>query len=411
MGSRVVAWRNGKFVPISIVAATAVVAGAVFLAGVQSASARSYWSFPFGNMHSINPGGSFFRWRPRRHYSTGKRHHRDAQRDRSPREQAQAAGPQGPFHVVISLNKQRLTLYDGNGAAVAHSPVSTGVPGHPTPTGVFSVLERRKWHRSNLYSDAPMPYMQRITWSGIALHEGELPGRPASHGCIRLPAKFARTLWHTTRVGARVIIVRDDVQPVAFSHPSLLALKPEPPPPPPSEVASPVEASAAELTMSPAAGNASAAAPVQTVAAADAGSAVDASPPRQARKRTKRAAPKLRPGPVSVFVSGKTGKVYVRKGFEPVMSAPVTIERPEEPLGTHVFTALGYEADGTTLRFTAATVSGESGDTAALDRVTLPPEVVERVSKLMTPGASLIISDKGLGHETGRGTDFIVLTH
>ena len=360
-------------------------------------------------MHSIIPGGSFFRWRPRRH-STSVKRHRDAVRDRSQREQTQAAGPHGPFHVVISLSKQRLTLYDKTGAAVAHAPVSTGVPAHPTPTGVFSVLERRKWHQSNIYSGAPMPWMQRITWSGIALHAGELPGGPASHGCIRLPAKFARTLWNTTRVGARVIIVQDDLEPVAFSHPSLLALKPEPPPPPPAEAPS-ANPGASELTMSPAAGDAGSAATVQTVAVVDAASAVDASPAREARKRAKRSAPKLRPGPVSVFVSGKTGKVYVRKGFEPIMSAPVTIERPDEPLGTHVFTALAYEADGTTLRFSAAKVSGESAGAAVLDRVTLPPEVVERVSKLMTPGASIIISDKGLGHETGRGTDFIVLTH
>jgi lipoprotein-anchoring transpeptidase ErfK/SrfK len=411
MGSRVVEWRNRKFGSISVIAAACVV-GTVLLAEPQSAAARSYWSSPFGSMHSVNPWGSFFSWGRRRHSGSAKRRHRDAQRERSQREQAQAAkGLQGPFHVVVSLSKQRLTLYDGTGEAVAHSPVSTGVPSHPTPTGVFSVLERRRWHHSNIYSGAPMPYMQRITWSGIALHAGELPGGPASHGCIRLPAKFANTLWHTTRVGARVIIVQDDLEPVAFSHPSLLALKPEPPPPPPTE-APPAEASAAELSMSPAAGDEARAATVQTVAVADAATAVDAAPSREARKRAKRSAPKLRPGPVSVFVSRTTGKVYVRKGFVPVLSAPVSIERPDQPLGTHVFTALGLEADGTTMRFSAATVSRDSaGAAAALDRITLPPDVVERVSKLMTPGASVIISDKGLGHETGRGTDFIVLTH
>ena len=101
-------------------------------------------------------------------------------------------------------------LYAG-GVAVAQSQVSTGVPGHPTPQGVFSILEKRIYHESNLYSDAPMPYMQRITWSGVAMHQGVVPGRPASHGCIRLPAAFAKRMWGLTKVGARVIIAQDEI--------------------------------------------------------------------------------------------------------------------------------------------------------------------------------------------------------
>ena len=95
--------------------------------------------------------------------------------------------PPGPLHIVISIKKQQLTLYAG-GVPVAHSQVSTGVPGHPTPQGVFCILEKRIYHESNLYSSAPMPYMQRITWSGVAMHQGVVPNHPASHGCIRLPA-------------------------------------------------------------------------------------------------------------------------------------------------------------------------------------------------------------------------------
>jgi len=113
--------------------------------------------------------------------------------------------PPGPLHLIISIRKQQMTLYAG-GQPVAHSQVSTGVPGHPTPQGVFSVLEKQIYHESNLYSSAPMPYMQRITWSGVAMHQGIVPGRPASHGCIRLPAAFAKRLWGITKVGARVII-------------------------------------------------------------------------------------------------------------------------------------------------------------------------------------------------------------
>jgi lipoprotein-anchoring transpeptidase ErfK/SrfK len=118
--------------------------------------------------------------------------------------------PPGQLHIVISIKKQQLTLYAG-GVPVAHSRVSTGVPGHPTPQGVFSILEKRIYHESNIYSSAPMPYMQRITWSGVAMHQGVVPNHPASHGCIRLPPDFARRLWGITRVGARVIIAQDDV--------------------------------------------------------------------------------------------------------------------------------------------------------------------------------------------------------
>src|SRR5262245_27471381 len=133
--------------------------------------------------------------------------------------------PPGPVHIVISIKQQRLTLYV-NGQPYAQSPVSTGLPGHPTPQGVFSVIQKNLHHRSNIYSAAPMPYMQRITWSGVAMHEGKLPGYAASHGCIRLPREFAQRLWGITRIGARVIIAQDDVHPSAIAHARLAALLP-----------------------------------------------------------------------------------------------------------------------------------------------------------------------------------------
>ena len=104
--------------------------------------------------------------------------------------------PPGPHLLVVSINKQRVTLYS-NGKPVAVSPVSTGTATHPTPTGVFSIIQKNRHHRSNIYSNAPMPFMQRLTWSGVALHEGKLPGYPASHGCIRLPG-ISRTCGRTT---------------------------------------------------------------------------------------------------------------------------------------------------------------------------------------------------------------------
>ena len=120
----------------------------------------------------------------------------------------------GPLQIIISIADQRISVYD-YGTLIARSSVSTGVPGHPTPIGVFSVIGKELWHRSNIYSAAPMPYMQRITWSGIALHAGALPGYPASHGCIRLANDFAIRLWHLTKRGTRVIIARHDVHPQA----------------------------------------------------------------------------------------------------------------------------------------------------------------------------------------------------
>ena len=135
--------------------------------------------------------------------------------------------PKGPLQIVVSIDHQRVTLFS-NGVRVAQGPVSTGVPGRPTPMGVFSVIEKDRYHRSNLYSNAPMPFMQRITWSGVALHEGVLPGYPASHGCIRMSRDFAQKLWPTTQLGARVVIARGELAPVDFEHPKLFVPKPKP---------------------------------------------------------------------------------------------------------------------------------------------------------------------------------------
>jgi hypothetical protein len=141
-----------------------------------------------------------------------------------------SAKPQGPLIISISIAEQKLRLYDAKGL-FAESPVSTGVPGHPTPMGVFSVIQKQRFHRSNIYSGAPMPFMQRITWSGVALHAGVVPGHPASHGCIRMPAAFATKMWNWTKLGARVVITPGAVSPTDFSHPLLAAVKTPPQPP------------------------------------------------------------------------------------------------------------------------------------------------------------------------------------
>ncbi|MGJ0512733.1 L,D-transpeptidase family protein [Methylocystis sp.] len=136
----------------------------------------------------------------------------------------EAAKLDRPLFVIASIADQQVSIYNHSGL-VARSAISTGIAGHPTPKGIFTIIGRERFHRSNIYSSAPMPFMQRITWSGIAMHLGVVPGHPASHGCIRLPAAFAAKLWGMTRIGERVVISPDDVFPAEFEHPLLPAPK------------------------------------------------------------------------------------------------------------------------------------------------------------------------------------------
>jgi lipoprotein-anchoring transpeptidase ErfK/SrfK len=382
-----------------------------------------------------------------------------------------AAKAKGVLTVVVSISKQQLTLYS-DGRPIAHSRVSTGVPGHATPTGVFSVIQKDRWHRSNIYDNAPMFYMQRITWSGVAMHQGVVPNGPASHGCIRLPEAFARQMWGITKLGVRVIVTYGDVTPVAVSNDRLFALKRDTPEVQPESTPE-TEASSADkiratygvletAQLQSGKGNTTASdaskSPWDTakpgdraldamayaigaqresaVIATDSKATSDAGKSRVANTATNTTVDELRPlkpGPVSVFISRKEGKLFVRKGFEPVFDVPVTFERPDQPLGTHVFTALSFNDDNTTLRWNVMSMPGAgsapvkkaekgkkvevaaptmptSNATDALNRVSIPQDAIDRISRLMSPGASLIISDKGISGETGKGTDFIVLT-
>jgi lipoprotein-anchoring transpeptidase ErfK/SrfK len=457
------------------------------------------------------------------------------------------APPSGPLHIIVSIAKQRATLFD-NGVPVASTAVSTGTPSHPTPTGLFTIIQKNRHHVSNLYH-APMPFMQRITWSGSALHQGALPGYPASHGCVRLSTSFAEMLWKTTKMGARVIITRDEVAPMTIEHvrlfvptPPRMAIAPiapaaQSPSAPVARVQSAPDAAehiapAAAMAAAPAAaasrvktadasnavaivaivGDASKAVAtgVETAPAANAPATEQASklsatdgvggssaantevttpspsiPAPQlveAAKPTETADPAPqtvgtiktvapapiivdeRPAsmppaivkeaarrPVSVFVSLKEGKLYVRQGWKPVFDTPVTFEKPNEPIGTHVYTAMGMKPDGSGMRWTVVSIpsslkqpgeakvsdrkasdrkASEQGRkpkndravkavdvvtpvpsaAAALDRLIMPADAVERISEMMMPGSSLIVSDNRLSDETGEYTDFIVLT-
>jgi hypothetical protein len=357
--------------------------------------------------------------------------HRDPKRHDSEAKQLLA---QGPFQIVVAVARQQVTLYGQNGR-IAQAAISTGVPAHPTPLGVFTVISKHKWHHSNIYSGAPMPYMQRITWSGIALHAGPLPGYPASHGCIRLPQDFAIRLWGTTKVGARVIVTREPAAPVEIAHPNLFVPKK------PVEKAAPI-AAAAETTKAAivlAADPPGAA--LQTAATAMPEVTGNIAVPPMAERPVSE--PPRRKGPLSMFVSRKQNRLFVRQGFVPLFDLPLTIAAPDRPLGTHVFTAMALKNDGAAMRWTVVSIpSGyprqadhtskrgkktstdrretpvsalapQAVSTAAeaLDRITLPPEAIERISALLSPGASLIVSDNALSDETGDDTDFVVLTH
>ena len=386
--------------------ATIVAVFAVFILPVGSAHAQ----FPFWPQYRSWWGDHA----PFRH----KHHHRHKRSELAKKAQSTDA-PKGPLQIIISIADQRVSLYD-NGALIARSSVSTGIPRHPTPLGVFSVIGKQRWHRSNLYSAAPMPYMQRITWSGIALHAGVLPGHPASHGCIRLANGFANRLWHLTKRGTRVIIAHDDVQPVEITNPHLFKPK--------ATSGSPESRATVADSINPAA-----AAHGPLLSNADAQEAVNLQAPGSAPAGVAR----QKIVPISVFVSRKSSKLFVRRGFAPLFDVPVKIQNPEEPLGTHVFTAMASQNEGPAIRWTvvsmpegfsrspaarqkshkermertiatAPAVPPTDKSNAALNRIEIPPDAFERISDLITPGSSLIVSDRGISDETGSDTDFIV---
>ncbi len=464
--------------------------------------------------------------------------------------------PKGPLQLMVSINDQRAVLYS-NGVRVADTKVSTGTPSNPTPTGIFSIIQKNRWHRSNLYGDAPMFYMHRLTWSGIALHEGHLPGFAASHGCIRMPTAFVSRLWNVSKLGMRVVVARSELTPQDVTHDKLFnpSLKPIDNSPRTSDVldvlrpslettgqglvrvaeaepiasgspvvtdapsaagasnvaagadvaaeasaivpaagtatviepatseraaaaaeSAPVSAEAAVMTNAPAALNTPAvatdvattdevttstvtapaaetsAAPAATPAAATtepARPAIDPDElrlPRPAPLRVRAAEPTKRSGQVAVFISGKEKRIFVRQAFVPMFDMPIEIANPGKSLGTHTFTALQVVDDGNRMRWNVvsmpltagqpaaaqakkgapkqqaqpprmtrsmrgAVVTSESSNaTEALDRVTIPQEAIDRIAELLTPGSSLIITDEGLGRETGRYTEFIVET-
>ena len=391
-----------------------------------------------------------------------------------------------PIMAIVSIKAQQVTFYDADGW-ILRAPVSTGVKGRETPAGVFALIEKEKDHHSTMYDDAWMPNMQRITWNGIALHGGPLPGYAASHGCIRMPYGFAEKLFDKTRIGMRVIIAPNDPAPVAFSHPALFT--------PNAEAIAAAPAKAAALAREAAEAVKAAAEAKKAVAttkretaslasslrkleslkrgadaalasadkalasaktdeakaraeerkqkavarAAQLGTQLDTAKADATSKRaaaaaakdaakaadTKKAAAikaaaegKLALEPVSVYISRATQKLYVRRNthkrwpdggevFDATIEAPVTIRDPDKPIGTHVFTAMAR--DGAGLRWSAVTI--DEGDDAkdALDRITIPQDVLDRIAPTAVPRSSIIVSDEPLSKETNYRTEFVAV--
>ena len=374
----------------------AALAVCVLLAATPAHARSSFWP-QFGFWW----GDHYFRHKPQ--------HNKHTKSDLAKKPQVQDAS-KGPLQIIISIADQRISVYE-NGALIARSSVSTGVERHPTPLGVFSVISKHKWHRSNIYSAAPMPYMQRITWSGIALHAGDLPGYPASHGCIRLTNDFAIRLWHLTKRGTRVIIAHEDVRPVEIANPQLFVPKPR------------VASASPEAGTATLASNDSVTGAITPPLISNNDEGSKTSDPASAGAKAQKVAP------ISVFVSRQLSKLFVRRGFTPVFDVPIKIRDIAEPMGTHVFSAIEFQNEGAAMRWTVVSIPEKSSPNqgnsprlhkgssipdkanAALDRIEIPQDAIDRISELLTPGSSLIVSDHGISHETGRDTDFIVLTH
>jgi lipoprotein-anchoring transpeptidase ErfK/SrfK len=381
-------------------------------------------------------------------------------------EQKISSGPaQGdPILLAVSLNRQTIDVYRGM-HLVASSKVSSGMPGHETKPGVFSILEKRRFHHSNIYSGAPMPWMQRLTRSGTALHAGAVPGYPASHGCIRLPFSFAPKLFQMTAVGGNVLVANDQLSPKPIEHPNLF----QPLPAPvrlalahTSEdhlndsldaapgfvslslfVAEDADApmTTAEMTKSIIAQTPIAAAPLRIL--------VTRRTPRDrligvqymlssmgyltpqnfdgtfgkataaAIKAFQRANGLPENGAFNDELVNKVyeatgrptppeGHLFARQGFSRVFDVPITFRKPVEPLGTYFYAALPVAPGDTKARWVA--FSWEGGDAAkALDRLEIPDDVRREISQRLTPGSSLIIADTSVDSAIlPEGDDFLV---
>lgn len=270
--------------------------------------------------------------------------------------------PQGPLVIVVSLDEQRLYVYR-NGVAIGFSTISSGRRGHETPTGVFTILQKDRDHHSNKYDDAPMPFMERLTWDGVAMHGGTLPGYPASHGCVRLPQHFAEQLYAVTERGETVVVASGKASPVEIVHPAVIA---------------PVTANGA---------------PADLRDPADAAFAWDDD-----------AAPS---GPLSIVVSVADRRVHVLRSGIRIGTSRVDVMEGFAFRGAVVFVRL-QDAEGTPAdrgdagplhaRWAMYAVRGAPGDMPTMEALAaglkIPDAFARRVQAALQPGTSILVTDR-----------------
>ncbi|HLY05126.1 MAG TPA: L,D-transpeptidase [Rhizomicrobium sp.] len=276
--------------------------------------------------------------------------------------------PRGPMTIIVNLRAQRAYVYR-NGVRIGASTVSTGKPGKETPTGVFTILQKKKDHRSSLYNNAPMPFMQRLTWDGIALHAGHLPGHPASHGCVRLPLAFSEALFAATTTGMTVVITDEKPATQNFLAPKSMI----------PDVTAPGSSPAGRL----------------------------------AAGEPFRWQPQLSPtGPITILVSAADRRMLVLRNGIVIGHARVEIPAGRI-IGTHAAAFTGFDPAGREKWFAIGLPGreGEEGqalDIAAQRDILIPPDFYKNLLAALAPGATLVLTDGSiLGG--GEGTKIEVL--
>jgi hypothetical protein len=271
--------------------------------------------------------------------------------------------PSGPLAIIVSLTKQRVYVYR-NGIQIGVSTCSTGKKDYETPTGVFTILEKEEEHYSNVYDDAAMPMMQRLTWDGIALHAGKLPGYPASHGCVRLPKAFAEKLYAATQTGTPVIIADAATQPSSVYDPGLLL-------------------------------------------GAEAKDELG-----KASKKKKKPAFTKSDAVTSILVSSADKSIYVIQNGDIVAEGKAEIEDPDKKLGSNVFILEKGDEDGFTWQATGYS-TGKKGaskpSSSIVERIKPPADVQAAIDERMKPGMVFVTTDQPATPETRSGKDFTVM--
>ena len=278
--------------------------------------------------------------------------------------------PEGPVSVVVSTPQQRVHVYR-NGVRVAVSTCSTGKPGHATPTGVFVVLQKDKHHHSSTYNNAPMPNMNRLTWSGIALHAGNLPGYPASHGCVRLPLKFSELLFSITHMGTPVIIAGAHTDPWELTHPGM------------------VLSAYAEHEFE------------QVVSSLE------------GKKRPSDWGAEQEYPITSLLVSSADRTIELIENDRVIAKQQLAMA-PGDRLGSHVFVLNGAHGATRGLHWTAITHHASEPelkiDSNAILRIGVDPQFVGEIRSRMHPGMTLIVTDAPLSPDNRSGKDFVIVT-